>query len=315
MEFSLGGLKLELEFDVYLALQGHLLLCRPQQCQQCPGRSPSPRQDPPRHLSRGFDHRRCAISCGQRELLSRHSLRRHQTGRGAGWSVALRPSLWSPCRSRRLPVGDRPIRRGKRHGRGLRFGMHSSIQRVDHTLSNLYQSRLNQEIAKQGFLPYSRRLSSSKPFGSPLGGLIVHYVPSILVIALPPQGDIYNFILDVEGYPAQILALAITVGLLLLRRREPARLRPFEAWLPAVWLRILVCIALLVAPLIPPPDRKGDVQFFYATYAIVGSGVLLLGGVYWYIWTVLLPRLGGYRLQEAGEVLDDGTKITTLVRV
>ncbi|KAL4913329.1 amino acid permease-domain-containing protein [Aspergillus aurantiobrunneus] len=159
-------------------------------------------------------------------------------------------------------------------------------------------ARVNQEIARQGFLPWGGVLSSSKPFGTPLWGLIVHYVPSLLVISLPPQGDVYNFILDVEGYPGTIFGLAVTAGLLLLRYREPYLSRPFKAWLPAVWLRIVVCVALLVAPFIPPPGYKGDVEFFYATYAIVGTGVVVLGVLYWYVWTVLLPRWGQYKLEE-----------------
>lgn len=101
----------------------------------------------------------------------------------------------------------------------------------------------------------------------------MHYVPSILVITLPPQGDVYSFILDVEGYPGTIFGLAITIGLLLLRYREPTLFRPFKVWLPAVWVRIVVSVALIIAPFIPPPDYKGDVNFFYATYAIVGTGV------------------------------------------
>ena len=101
----------------------------------------------------------------------------------------------------------------------------------------------------------------------------MHYIPSVLVIALPPQQDVYNFILDVEGYPGQIFALAVTVGLLILRYREPTHPRPFKAWLPAVWLRVIVCLTLLVVPFIPPPNWQGDVHFFYATYAIVGIGV------------------------------------------
>ncbi|GIK01907.1 hypothetical protein Aspvir_005948 [Aspergillus viridinutans] len=168
-------------------------------------------------------------------------------------------------------------------------------------------ARVNQEIARQGFLPFSSILSSSRPFNSPLGGLIVHYIPSLFVIVLPPPGDVYSFILDVEGYPGQIFALAIAVGLLIMRRRQPNLPRPFKAWLPAVWLRIIVCIALLAAPFIPPPDGKGDVDFFYATYAVVGVGIVLFGVIYWYIWTVLLPRWGGYRLEEEVDVLDDGT--------
>lgn len=135
------------------------------------------------------------------------------------------------------------------------------------------QARVNQEVARQGFLPFAKALSSSRPYNSPLGGLLVHYIPSILVITLPPQGDVYNFILDVEGYPGQFFALAITAGLILLRYRRPDLRRPFKAWLPAVWLRIVMCLALLAAPFFPPPGWKGDVDFFYATYAIVGVGM------------------------------------------
>ncbi|KAL3440523.1 amino acid permease-domain-containing protein [Aspergillus insuetus] len=173
-------------------------------------------------------------------------------------------------------------------------------------------ARVNQEIARQGFLPWGDILSSSRPFGTPLWGLIVHYFPSLLVITLPPQGDVYNFILDVEGYPGTIFGLAITGGLLLLRYRDPNLFRPFKAWLPAVWLRILVSLALVAAPFVPPPGWKGDVEFFYATYAIVGSSVIVFGVLYWYVWTVLLPRWGGYRLEEEERVLDDGTTATKL---
>ena len=41
---------------------------------------------------------------------------------------------------------------------------------------------------------------------------------------------------------------------------------------------------------------------------------ILFGVLYWYIWTVLIPRWKGYSLEEAVEVLDDGTTITKLVR-
>ncbi|KAH8434279.1 APC family permease [Aspergillus melleus] len=175
-------------------------------------------------------------------------------------------------------------------------------------------ARVNQEIARQGFLPWSHLLSSSRPFNTPLGGLIVHYIPSALVILLPPQGDANNFILDVEGYPQQIFMLAIAVGLLLIRKREPFRKAPFKAWRLAIWLRIIVCVALMAAPFFPPPGRKGDVRFFYAAYAVVGAGVLLTGVIYWYLWTVVLPRRGGYRLEEKSDIHEDGTVTKRLVR-
>jgi len=90
----------------------------------------------------------------------------------------------------------------------------------------------------------------------------VHYIPSVLVTALPPRGDVYAFILDVEGYPEQFFALAISLGLLWLRVEKPDLKRPFRAWLPAVWLKIAFCLALIAAPLFPPRGGKGDVSFF-----------------------------------------------------
>ena len=41
----------------------------------------------------------------------------------------------------------------------------------------------------------------------------------------------------------------------------------------------------------------------------------LVGAViYWYIWTVAIPRWRGYRLEEEFDVLEDGTSITRLVK-
>lgn len=137
-------------------------------------------------------------------------------------------------------------------------------------LADKQQARVNQEVARQGFLPFSDVLASSKPFNSPMGGLIVHYVPSVLVIAIPPSATVYSFIADVEGYAGQYFALAVGAGILLLRVQKPDLQRPFKAWLPAVWLRILLCLFLIAAPLFPPKRGTSDVNFFYATYALVG---------------------------------------------
>lgn len=103
-----------------------------------------------------------------------------------------------------------------------------------------------------------------------MGGLIVHYVPSVLVIVLPPSATVYSFIADVEGYAGQYFALAVASGLILLRFQRPDLYRPFKAWIPAVWLRIVLCLFLISAPLFPPKKGSADVNFFYATYALVG---------------------------------------------
>ena len=42
---------------------------------------------------------------------------------------------------------------------------------------------------------------------------------------------------------------------------------------------------------------------------------LVCGVIYWYLWTVLIPRLRGYRLEEEADMLKDGTSVTKLVKV
>lgn len=134
------------------------------------------------------------------------------------------------------------------------------------------QARLNQEVARQGFLPFARLLSSSKPFGSPLGGLIVHYIPTVLVIILPPSDEVYSFILEVEGYPGELFALLMSIGLLWLRYKRPDMRRPFRAWVTAVLFRVVLSIVLLAAPFFPPSVPK-EGGIFYATYAIVAGSM------------------------------------------
>lgn len=48
----------------------------------------------------------------------------------------------------------------------------------------------------------------------------------------------------------------------------------------------------------------------FANYCRIVFGVL-----YWYVWTVLLPRWGGYHLEEEKAEAEDGAIHTKLVRV
>lgn len=100
----------------------------------------------------------------------------------------------------------------------------------------------------------------------------MHFIPSFLVIVLPPSETVYSFILEVEQYPAQILGLLISFGLIWLRIKRPDLQRPFKAWLPAVFIKISLSFALLAAPFVPPAE-KPDNGLFYATYAIVGASM------------------------------------------
>ncbi|KAK4126859.1 amino acid transporter [Parathielavia appendiculata] len=173
-------------------------------------------------------------------------------------------------------------------------------------------ARLNQEIARQGLLPLGAAISSSRPFGAPLGGLILHYIPSVLVICIPYK-DIYSFILNVEGYPAQLFSLAISLGLLKLRWSRPELKRPYRAFLPAVWFMVFLSCTLLCAPFVARRGEHWAAHLSRVSYVLVGLSVIVFGILYWAVLTVFLPWLRGYRLEEVTDVIPDGTTITKLV--
>ena len=136
--------------------------------------------------------------------------------------------------------------------------------------SDVWQSRVVQEIARQGFLPFSDIISSSRPFHAPMGALVVHYIPSLIVICVP-VGKVYSFILDVEGYPAQFFAIATALGLIWLRYKRPDLHRPYKAFLSGVWLRVAFAVALLIAPFVPRQDMSWKQHLYQVSYAFVGT--------------------------------------------
>ncbi|KAL4261032.1 Cellular Amino Acid Transporter [Pleurotus pulmonarius] len=179
-------------------------------------------------------------------------------------------------------------------------------------------SRINQELAKAGVpLPFGNRFwASNWPTGkSPLPGLVIHLIPSIIVIIAPPPQVAYPFILDVEGYPQQIINVFIVGGLFWLRYKKPNAVRPFKVWWPIAVFFLAAALFLMIAPFLPPANGVGDTPPIpYYVYCLVGIGIMLLGVVYWAVWRVVLPRVFGYNLVPRKEALDDGTVVTLFSR-
>ncbi|KAI0685067.1 amino acid transporter [Cerioporus squamosus] len=178
-------------------------------------------------------------------------------------------------------------------------------------------ARINQELAKEGIpLPFGNRFwASNWPTGkSPLPGLIIHLIPSIIVIIAPPPSVAYPFILDVEGYPGQIINFFIVVGLFYLRWKKPHVPRPFKVWWPLAVFFLAAAIFLLVAPFLPPANGVGDTPPLpYYLYCLVGIAVMAVGVLYWAAWRVL-PGWFGYELVPRKEKLEDGTTVTLFSR-
>ncbi|KAM5446328.1 low-affinity methionine permease [Microsporum audouinii] len=164
-----------------------------------------------------------------------------------------------------------------------------------------------EEIKRSGQLVAA--LFFERVFGTGFGKTVLP-----LLVAISAAGKVMVTVFT-SGYPGEFFGIAITFGIILLRWRRPELLRPFKTWLPSVWLRLVVGFLLIIAPFFPPHNGQGDVHFFYATYAIVGVGIIVLSVVYWWIWTVVIPNRNGYRLEEEVEILPDGTSITQLVHV
>lgn len=176
------------------------------------------------------------------------------------------------------------------------------------------QARVNQELAKEGVIPFGRFWASSWPAGSPSAGLLLHLIPSFIVIVAIPAGDAYSFILDVEGYPSSIINVFVVVGLFILRWKAPSLHRPFRVWLPVAFFFLVAQCFLLVAPFVRPPGGVGDTSLPYWLYPIVGICVLIGGVVYWVVWRLALPKLGGFSWIERKNVLADGTVVTSFIK-
>ncbi|KUJ12912.1 amino acid transporter-like protein [Mollisia scopiformis] len=182
-------------------------------------------------------------------------------------------------------------------------------------------SRIIRDCGRQGVLPYPRVWASTRPFGTPLAAYALKWSLTVLMILAPPAGDAFNFIVDLQSYPANVFFFATTFGLLLIRRRRSRLNLPkteFRAWYAAIFFSLAVNVFILVMPWYPPPGGRdgGDVTFWYATYCVVGLGILLICAIYYAFWIYILPHFGGYRIRQELIVLEDeNAKTHRLVKV
>ncbi|KAF8150647.1 high affinity methionine permease [Crassisporium funariophilum] len=181
-------------------------------------------------------------------------------------------------------------------------------------------SRVIRECGRQGVLPYPRFWASTQPFNTPLGPYLLKWILTVIVIIAPPAGDAFNFIVDLQSYPANVFSFLLSMGLFLVRRRRLSIGAPpseFRAWNAVLVFTVLVNIYLLILPWVPPTGGiyAGDVSFFYATYCIVGLGILGISGLAYVVYILLMPRWGNYAIRQFLEKLPDGAQATRLVKV
>lgn len=145
-------------------------------------------------------------------------------------------------------------------------------------------SRVTREVGRHNILPFSKILASGGPWDTPLAGLALHLLMTILTLTLPPPGDVYNFVIDTSTYPVTVFATLITLGLLVVHRKpkEWNWKKGYRA--PTIPLIIFAGFNLivLVFPWVPPPIKKEGLPYYAAPLASLV--VLLSGIVYWVIF-------------------------------
>ncbi|KAF9883660.1 hypothetical protein FE257_003094 [Aspergillus nanangensis] len=182
------------------------------------------------------------------------------------------------------------------------------------------QSRMLRECGRQGVLPFTSFWTSTQPFGTPLGPYFVKWAMTVLMILAPPAGDAFSFVVDLGMYPTSFFIFLTTTGLLVTRhRRHKLDLPPSEyrAWDIAVFFSLLSNLYMLVAPWYPPTTGAtgGNVSFWYATYCVVGLGIVAACAIYYVIWIRVLPKYGGYQYRHAILKLEGGATAHQLVKV
>lgn len=89
-----------------------------------------------------------------------------------------------------------------------------------------------------------------------------------------------------------------------------------RATLPVVIFFFLSNVYLVIAPYIPPSaDQSVYKELPYYLHCVVALGVFGLGAIYYILWAVVLPRLGGYVLVKESVVDKDGWSRSVFTRV
>ncbi|KAJ5994402.1 hypothetical protein N7451_010126 [Penicillium sp. IBT 35674x] len=195
-----------------------------------------------------------------------------------------------------------------------------ALSAFGNVLSVLFsQGRIVQELGREGVLPFSSFFASNWPFNSPAAGLFEHYIVSAIILLAPPPGDAYNFLLNLISYPLSIINVFVSGGLIyvyLNKARFPDWNPKIRATLPITGFFLLSNIYLVVTPYIPPDAGQNVYRSLpYYLHCVVALGLFAMGAIYYTVWAVLMPRLGGYVLVKESVMGSDGWSRSVFTKV
>jgi len=193
-----------------------------------------------------------------------------------------------------------------------------ALSALGNVLSVIFsQGRVNQELGREGILPFSKFWGSNRPFNAPLAGLGLHWAICLITIFALPAGDAYNFVINTISYPLSVINAIISFGVVYLQ------FFPYSDWVKPGWPAVCASaffgaanVFLFVVPFVPPPPGGEPYHTMpYWTHAVAGWAVFGIGFVYWVIWGHILPRVAGYTLVREKEIGSDGLERHVFKRV
>ncbi|KAH3673198.1 hypothetical protein WICMUC_003816 [Wickerhamomyces mucosus] len=144
--------------------------------------------------------------------------------------------------------------------------------------------RINQSLAQENLIPFSN------VFSNLTSSMLLHWLITVLVLVLPPNGDIYQFIINLSSYPTTWINIFVTVGLFYLHfnsEKENWGKSSEHKWHSYWFISLTFLISnlfLAVFPFVPPPkDLELDGGYTYWLFPVTAISIFALGGVYWAI--------------------------------
>ncbi|KAK9383450.1 amino acid/polyamine transporter I [Kockiozyma suomiensis] len=174
-------------------------------------------------------------------------------------------------------------------------------------------ARVNCEFGKEGILPYSKFFAKVNALGAPVSGLFLHWVVTVLVLIVPPPGEAYEFIIDLNTYPSAWINALVAGGLIYLQYNKREQWEsPFRSYLPITLTYLFSNFFLMYLPLVSPPGRTDHPG---VTIAVFGMGCLFMGAIYWLVWSKIMPALGEYKIVNEYVTDEDGNENVRYLRV
>lgn len=83
----------------------------------------------------------------------------------------------------------------------------------------------------------------------------------------------------------------------------------WHTYLPITLVFLLSNVFLVIVPFIPPDGDWDADGYPYYVFPVVGVAVLLLGAVYWLLWTKFWPAVMGHKVVSERIIDDDGVEV------